>query len=51
MQVVQKLLCVQAHPNVPVVDNLEDIWLVNKLQQERKATQKKSAGGHANTAV
>ena len=32
-------LVVQAHPNVPVVDNLEDIWLVNKLQQERKAKQ------------
>lgn len=37
MRLVQKLLCVQAHPDVPVVDNLEDIWMVNKLQQERKA--------------
>lgn len=34
-------LHVQAHPDVPVVDNLEDIWLVNKLQQERKAKQRK----------
>ena len=24
------------HPNVPIVDNLEDVWLVAKLQQERK---------------
>lgn len=32
-------LSVQAHPDVPVVDKLEDIWLVNKLQQERKAKQ------------
>lgn len=24
---------------MPVVDNLEDIWLVNKLQEERKAKQ------------
>lgn len=31
---------VQAHPDVPVVDNLEDIWLVSKLQEERKAKQK-----------
>lgn len=30
----------QAHPEVPVVDNLEDIWLVSKLQEERKAKQK-----------
>ena len=27
----------QAHPGVPVVDNLEDIWRVSKLQRERKA--------------
>lgn len=30
----------KAHPDVPVVENLEDIWLVNKLQQERKAKEK-----------
>ncbi len=35
-----KLSTVQAHPDVPVVDNLEDIWLVSKLQEERKAKQK-----------
>ena len=37
---VESAYAVQAHPNVPVVDNLEDIWLVNKLQQDRKAKQK-----------
>ncbi|KAL3147634.1 hypothetical protein ABBQ38_014684 [Trebouxia sp. C0009 RCD-2024] len=35
----------QAHPDVPVVDNLEDIWLVNKLQQERKAKERKLQQG------
>jgi hypothetical protein len=29
----------QAHPNVPVVENLEDLWLVSKLQRERKAKE------------
>lgn len=29
------------HPNVPVVENLEDLWLVSKLQQERKAKEEK----------
>ncbi len=28
---------VQAHPGVPVVENLEDLWMVSKLQGERKA--------------
>ena len=37
---LDKLSTVQAHPDVPVVDNLEDIWLVSKLQEERKAKQK-----------
>ena len=27
---------VQAHPNVPVVENLEDLWKLGKLQRERK---------------
>ena len=31
--------CVQANPGVPVVDNLEDIWRVSKLQRERKAKE------------
>lgn len=26
----------QKHPDVPVVENLEDLWLVSKLQNERK---------------
>lgn len=26
----------ERHPNVPVVENLEDLWLVSKLQRERK---------------
>ena len=25
-----------SHPNVPVVENLEDLWMVSKLQKERK---------------
>ncbi|KAK9830214.1 hypothetical protein WJX72_010381 [[Myrmecia] bisecta] len=35
----------KAHPGVPVVDNLEDIWKVSKLQRERKqrAEQRKQA--------
>ena len=31
----------QTNPSVPVVENLEDIWLVSKLQNERKAAQSK----------
>lgn len=38
--ILDKLSTLQAHPDVPVVDNLEDIWLVSKLQEERKAKQK-----------
>lgn len=26
----------ESHPDVPVVENLEDLWLVSKLQRERK---------------
>ena len=29
----------QAHPDVPVVENLEDLWMVSKLQRERKARE------------
>lgn len=29
----------KSHPDVPVVENLEDLWLVSKLQQERKAKE------------
>jgi hypothetical protein len=37
------ILCcaVQAHPDVPVVENLEDLWLVTKLQNERKAKEER----------
>ena len=27
----------QAHPDVPVVERMEDLWRVSKLQRERKA--------------
>jgi hypothetical protein len=27
----------QLHPEVPVVEHLEDLWKVTKLQNERKA--------------
>ena len=30
---------INSHPDVPVVDNLEDLWLVSKLQKERKAKE------------
>ena len=36
---IEHVVMIQAHPDVPVVDSLEDIWLVNKLQAERKATK------------
>ncbi len=34
-----RVYLVQTHPNVPVVENLEDIWMVSKLQQQRKAKE------------
>lgn len=33
--------CTQAHPDVPVVENLEDIWQVSKLQAERKEKEER----------
>jgi len=30
---------IKRNPQVPVVENLEDLWLVSKLQQERKAKE------------
>lgn len=30
-----------SNPDVPVVENLEDLWLVSKLQQERKRKEEK----------
>lgn len=32
---------VASNPDVPVVENLEDLWLVSKLQQERKLKEEK----------
>lgn len=32
----------QANPGVPIVENLEDLWKVNKLQRERKAREKRN---------
>jgi rhamnose utilization protein RhaD (predicted bifunctional aldolase and dehydrogenase) len=29
----------QANPSLPVVERLEDLWLLSRLQQERKAAQ------------
>ena len=31
----------QAHPDVPVVENMEDLWKVSKLQRERKRRQER----------
>ena len=33
---------IKSHPNVPVVENLEDLWLVSKLQQERKKKEEEA---------
>ncbi|KAI3425374.1 hypothetical protein D9Q98_009138 [Chlorella vulgaris] len=32
----------KTHPGVPVVENLEDLWLVSRLQNERKAKEEKA---------
>eukprot|EP00889_Picochlorum_renovo_P004850 jgi/Picre1/31880/NNA_007228.t1 len=32
----------KSHPGVPVVENLEDLWLVSKLQQERKSKEEEN---------
>ncbi|KAL6771679.1 hypothetical protein ACKKBG_A27385 [Auxenochlorella protothecoides x Auxenochlorella symbiontica] len=32
---------IKAHPDVPVVENLEDIWQVSKLQAERKEKEER----------
>lgn len=34
---------VQAHPDVPVVEKMEDLWRVSKLQRERKRRQEQAA--------
>jgi len=33
------MLLVQENPNVPVVEHLKDLWVLSKLQQERKMQQ------------
>ena len=35
--IISDACTLQANPDVPVVENLEDIWLVGKLQKERQA--------------
>ena len=42
-------VCLQAHPEVPLVERLEDLWLLHKLQAERKSKAKAEtvAGGSA----
>eukprot|EP00887_Chlorella_sp_A99_P000144 scaffold16.g144.t1 len=32
---------IKANPGVPVVENLEDIWMVSRLQRERKAKEER----------
>ena len=39
VRMLDELSTVQAYPDVLVVDKLEDIWLVSKIQEERKARQ------------
>ncbi|CAL8470902.1 g10444 [Coccomyxa elongata] len=34
---------IKAHPDVPVVENMEDLWKVSKLQRERKRRQEQIA--------
>lgn len=41
----------QAHPNVPVVENMEDLWKVGKLQRERQHKQELAAAKEARKAV
>lgn len=35
----QRCVLLQEHPDVPVVEDLRDMWRVSKLHQERKAKQ------------
>lgn len=41
----------QAHPNVPVVENMEDLWKVGKLQRERQHKQELAVAKEARKAV
>jgi hypothetical protein len=35
-------LLLQANPTLPVVERLEDLWLLSRLQQERKSQQQRA---------
>lgn len=41
----------QAHPDVPVIENMEDMWKVSKLQRERKLKQDLEAASRAKEEV
>lgn len=44
----------KAHPGVPVVENLEDLWMVSKLQRQRKeaeAAKKRTRLDHMKAAL
>ena len=41
----------QAHPDVPVIENMEDMWKVSKLQRERKLKQDLAAAKKAKEEV
>ena len=41
----------QAHSDVPVVENMEDLWKVGKLQRERQRKQELAAAKEARKAV
>ena len=50
-EVSVKHVCMQAHPNVPVVENMEDIWKVGKLQRERERKAELAAKAQARKKV
>ena len=41
----------QAHPDVPVIENMEDMWKVSKLQRERKHKQELAEAAKAKEEV
>lgn len=44
---MMRYLCMlQANPTLPVVERLEDLWLLTKLQQERKAKEQQQQQQH-----
>ncbi len=50
-EVSVKHVRMQAHPNVPVVENMEDIWKVGKLQRERERKAELAAKAQARKEV